>query len=101
MPEPVAAAPVAVPDVGDEVPVAEDEAEAVDEAVSLKTCVPQFWSRACSHLNCSARLPSPLAPKVALLQASYQNLHIWPGTVCSYLAMSVWEMVVPLVHEQV
>jgi hypothetical protein len=75
------------------------EAEAEDEVDSGSTAsiwiLPQRASLFWMQLNCSvASCP------VALMQASYQNLHIWPGTVCSYEAID-WVMSVPLEHLQV
>jgi len=64
-----------------------------DAAVPSLVRLPQFWSRAWLHAYCATE-----SPTVALMHAVYQNRHIWPGTVCSYLLMSGF---VPFLHVQV
>lgn len=71
--EPVAEAPELVAPPEDErvAEAAADEEEEPEEESSM-VVLPHWELRACSQLNCSAALPSPLAPMVALMQVSYQ-----------------------------
>lgn len=80
----LAGAPELVAEASDEpepvlvgLPVPEAEAEDEVESSASIVMLPQRESLVWMQLNCSeASCP------VALMQASNQNLHIWPGTVC-------------------
>jgi hypothetical protein len=88
--EPLAVEEVAEPDSDSDPELAVEEGRVEAEVVALVVdasrvvSLPHCWSRIVSQAYCCSLFPSlVMGSKVALMHASCQYRHIWPGTDCS------------------